>query len=346
MKQLKKFFIYNLIAAMIFSLCACGGKGKISDETKKDNKGGQQNQSQDQSDSQSNTQGDGASTVEDMIEKYHQSEGRNVKAYLLLGIDKGGEASEVDAAYGTGQNDGIYIIAVDNDNKKSSVLQINRDTYADIKVYDAFGKALSVEKNNLSMAYTYGFGAEDSCECAEAAISDFLHGLKFDGYVAIYYDAISPVVDTVGGVDITIKEDLTSISPEFVKGANVHMDGESSYKFCRARKGVGDGSNEGRMDRQRTFLSSFLGTCRAVIKQRSSVINDMYNASSPYIVSNLSSGELCNIAALALSYSDGGIVTPKGENEFVTENGKTYCNFIVDDNNLNSILKELFALEK
>ena len=326
---------------MIFSLCACAGKGKFADETKTDNQSDQQIEGQEQG------EGEGASTVEDMIEKYHKSSSRNVKAYLILGIDRSGEATDVDTGVGGGQSDGIYVIAMDEDNKKTTVLQINRDTYTDVIVPDIFGNEMTTKKERLGLAYAAGSGGEDSCINAEKSISRFLHGLEFDGYVSIYYDAIAPVVDSMGGVDIVIEDDMTGIAPEFIKGEKLHLNGNQSYKFCRARTGVGDETNLGRMRRQRSFLDSFMAACRAEIKSKSSIINDMYNASSPYIVSNMGSGEIINIAAKALSYSDGGIVTPAGTDKWVTgDDGIRYSQFTVDETSLDEILKGLFALEK
>lgn len=335
---------------MIFGLCSCsnvssgeesGEEGNISFFEKDFNK--KQDNTESQTPEPVSNQG---STVEEMIEKYHQDETRDIEAYLLLGIDRGGEAVDDGRYYGGGQSDGIYVIAMDNDSKKTTVLQINRDTYTDINVYDFFGNVLTTKKDRLALAYGMGSGMEDSCELAEAAISDFLHGLKFDGYVAIYYDAIAPVVDCTSGVSITIEDDMTKIDPVFVKGTTVQMDGEQAYLFCRARTSVGNQTNTGRMRRQRTFLNSFMDVCRSQIKVKPAVINDMYNAAEPYIVSNLSSGELCNIAVKALGYQDGGIVTPAGTDEWVTGiDGIRFCQFTVNDESLNSILCEVFNLQ-
>ncbi len=315
---------------MIFMLCACGAKEVALEKTGE----GDSNQT---------------SGIEEMIEKNHQSAGdfsRDIKAYLLLGIDRSGTASDVGSNVGGGQSDGIYVIAMDNTNKTVKILQINRDTYTDIIIPDVFGNEMSTVKDRLGLAFSSGSGLEDSCIIAEKSISKFLHGLEFDGYAAIYYDAIALVVDSVGGVDITIEEDMTAVSPNFVQGAQLHMDGVEAYKFCRARTAVGDQSNIGRMRRQRAFLNSFTTTCREIIKQKSSIINDIYNVSSPYIVSDLSQGELCNIAAKALGYADGGIVTPAGTDKWVTgDDGIRFSQFTVDESDLSAILKDLFALE-
>ena len=323
---------------MLLSLCACSFNANIKYTPGKgaDVNGPQSGAGEEQ-----------AAGIEEMIEKYHKDSSRDIKAYLLLGVDRPGVATEVGTDVGGGQSDGIYVIAMDNDNKSVKILQLNRDTYTDIVIPDIFGNELTTVKDRLGLAFASGTGMEDSCINAEKSISRFLHGLEFDGYVAVYYDAIAPVVDSVGGVDLVIEDDMTAVSSDFVKGAKLHVDGNGAYQFCRARTAVGDQANTGRMRRQRAFLDSFIGTCRAQIKEKSGIINDIYNASSPYIVSNLSQGELCNIGAKALGYSNGGIVTPAGKEEWVTgDDGIRFNQFIVDESSLSALLKDLFALEK
>ena len=337
MKLVKKFLIYSLIFAMLFGLCACQ---KQEEQNPKPVPANEASQNEEENTSPE----DEANTIDEMIEELRKNSGKDIKAYLILGIDRSGEASKVDSLSGGGQSDGIYVVAMDNDNKTYKILQLNRDTYTDVVVPDIFGNVMTTEKERLGLAYGYGAGMEDSCINAERSISLFLHGLKFDGYLALYYDSIAPVVDMLGGVDITIEDDMTAIDERFVKGEDLHLDGQSAYKFCRARVGVGDETNSSRMRRQRSFLNSFLKTLRASIKEKSGIVNDMYNVSSPYMVSNLSQGELCNIALKAMNYKDLGIVTPSGKEIWVTgSDGVNFCRFTVDDENLQNLLKSMFT---
>ena len=327
---------------MLLSLCACSFNANIKYTP---GKGADVNGPQ---------SGGETTGIEEMIEKNNEADGQegtfasdDIKSYLLLGIDRSGLASGVDANVGGGQCDGVYVIAVNSKTGTTNILQLNRDTYVDIVVPDAFGNEMSTYKERLAIAYSHGSGMEDSCINAEKTVSKFLHGLKFDGYVAVYYDAIEPVVDSVGGVDVTLEKELTALDPGYVQGARVHMSGHDAYLFCRSRSSLGEETNTERLGRQRVFLNAFVGSCRTQIKTKSSIINDIYKAASPYIVSNLSQGELCNIGAKALSYKDGGIVSPAGSLEWVTGNdGQKYSQFVVDENSLSGILKDLFALEK
>ncbi len=284
--------------------------------------------------------------VEDMIESFHKDESRDVKAYLILGIDRSGEADSVGTTSGGGQSDGIYILALDNSAKKFTILQLNRDTYTDIIVPDFYGNPMSTKKDRLTRAFSLGSGLDDSCINAERTISNFLHGLEFSGYVALYYDGIAPAVDVLGGLDVPVNYDMTNIDENFVAGSILHMTGQQAYKFCRARTGVGDEANSGRMDRQRSFLGSFINETKNQLHSHSALINDIYNSAENYIVSDMSKGDICNIAAKALGYTDGGIRTIAGTESWVIgSDGNRFNIFEVDESDLQKMLKELFALE-
>ena len=325
---------------MLLSLCACSFSASKKDPDPDVNLPSNEDL-QEEVDPTANGDSEENPGIEEMIEEYHKNSSRDVRAYLFLGIDV------ADPSAGAGRNDGIYIVAIDNDRKTANILQLNRDTYTDIVLPDSNGNGFTTVKDRLALAFTTGAGVADSCINAEQTISRLLHGLKFDGYIVLYYDAIAPVVDTVGGVDITMEDDMTAISPDFVQGATLHLDGNGAYKFCRARTAVGDQANSGRMRRQRAFLGSFIGVCRTQVKERSSIINDIYNAASPYIVSDLSASELCNIGVKALSYGYGGIVSPAGREDWIIgDDGIRFNIFTVDENSLSGILKDLFALEK
>lgn len=84
-------------------------------------------------------------------------------------------------------------------------------------------------------------------------------GVPIDHFAVINFEGFRNMVDALGGVDIcvpeAIEDDTTGLS--LPAGAS-RLDGLQATQFVRARKGIGDGSDIGRIDRQQAFLSAVI----------------------------------------------------------------------------------------
>jgi len=69
--------------------------------------------------------------------------------------------------------------------------------------------------------------------------------------------AVSRLNDLVGGVTVTVLEDLSAQDPALVKGREVTLNGRQALIYVRGRMNVGDGTNLGRMERQEQYLHGF-----------------------------------------------------------------------------------------
>ncbi|MFQ8841964.1 MAG: LCP family protein [Clostridium fessum] len=55
-----------------------------------------------------------------------------------------------------------------------------------------------------------GDGREESCELTAEALSKLLFGLKIDGYFAVNMDSIPYFNDAVGGVPVTVDDEMVA----------------------------------------------------------------------------------------------------------------------------------------
>ena len=92
---------------------------------------------------------------------------------------------------------------------------------------------------------------EKSCEYQVKAVSNMFYQLPIHGYAAINMSAIPIINDQVGGVDVTVLEDLTKWDPKLKEGAKVHLEGQSAYHYVKCRDVNVFGSNDKRLERQR-----------------------------------------------------------------------------------------------
>lgn len=264
-----------------------------------------------------------------------------VSNYLLIGVDKASGAS--DDEYG-GQCDVIQLIVLDGANKKYTTVQFNRDTMTEVDIQDSEGELTGIRTTqSLAFAHSYGNGTEKSCENVVRAVSRIMGGIDINGYISLQYDAIPVLNDIVGDIYVTIEDDFSKADKTLVQGETVELTGQHALNFVRARMNVGDGENIGRLRRQRTYMAAFSARLKEELSDNSAIINTMYNAAQPYMVTDMSVGSISNLAVKALGYVDGGVVTPAGELRYVPyDNGNTYAEFYLDEAALAQLTQDLF----
>ena len=154
-------------------------------------------------------------------EKYVRKE--RLMTLLILGIDEA-ERTFSGSYRNSGQADFLTLAVFDQNAKTCTLIQLNRDTIAEVPVLDTFGTMIGYQKQQLALAHTYGNGLEVSCVNTVDAVSRFLYGIKIDNYFALTMDAIPVVNDLVGGVVVTVEDDFTGVDDTLIS------DGEH-YEF-------------------------------------------------------------------------------------------------------------------
>ena len=186
--------------------------------------------------------------------KYEARKG--IETILFIGLDKF-EAEEYEFGYLNDQQcDFLMLFILDEEDQVCDVLHLNRDTMTEIRRLGVGGKDAGKFTGQLALAHTYGSGGSDSCYNTTRAVSKLLKGVKIDHYVAMTMAGVGKVNDLVGGVEVTIPVDMTSVDPAFQEGATVLLQGDQALSFVRARRTVDDGTNLSRMERQRLYLSA------------------------------------------------------------------------------------------
>lgn len=297
-------------------------------------------------------------TVEQMIGKTDSDEppivynGReyikksDVESYLLMGIDREGEAVSVGTYIGGGQADSQLLIVIDNEEKSCSILQINRDTITKVDVLGVFGDIVGWSNEQIALAHGYGEGLEDSCENAVRAVSNLLHGAEITGYAAVNMDGIAICNDMVGGITVTIEDDFSQMDESLVQGETITLEGEQALHFIRGRMTVGDGTNASRMRRQRMYMNAFADKFTQQASENMNLIIDMYNAIQPYTVTDISGKTVSRLAKKCREYTSNGIVTIKGETRIGKRYIKEHEEFYPDEDSLMQTVLKLFYIEK
>ena len=209
----------------------------------------------------------------------------------LFGLDNRSNGS-----YKSGNSDSIMIVSINNDTKEVKLVSLYRDSY--LNVYDN-----SFQKCNA--AYAKG-----GPEYAIAMMNQNLD-LNIKDYVAVDFNALSEVVDLLGGIEIELTNQeaenmkvyidelmkVTGRKSSYVSGGTRTLDGIQATAYCRVRNTVGDDFK--RAQRQRTVLSLMFEKAK---KSDIFTINKIVDAVIDDISTSYSSGEILGLAAGIAQY--------------------------------------------
>ncbi|MEV5150736.1 LCP family protein [Streptomyces werraensis] len=86
-----------------------------------------------------------------------------------------------------------------------------------------------------------------------------MSGIRMDHYMEIDFAGFKDLVDAIGGVTVTVDQDIRDTSSGLDLTAGTHkLDGTEALAFVRTRHGVGDGSDLGRIGLQQQFMLALL----------------------------------------------------------------------------------------
>lgn len=142
------------------------------------------------------------------------------------------------------------------------------------KNYEETGRAYN-QVTKLNAIHSYS-DEKNCCTNTVLQIEDLL-GINIDHYVKIDLDAFRKIVDTVGGVEVDVPQDMDYEDP--VQDLYIHLDaglqtlnGEQAEQLVRFRKyPTGD---EGRIEVQQLFLKALAEkvlSSESILKNRRSI---------------------------------------------------------------------------
>lgn len=218
---------------------------------------------------------------------YRQNEITN---YLLIGVDR--DKLVVTDHQSGGQADFLLLLSVDRRNRTITPVMIDRDTMAQVPTYGVFGNAAGTRNMQICLAQAFsGSGVSNSRNTAKA-VSSLLGGIRIDHYVLLDLKGIALLNDAVGGVTVTLEDDLTALDPVLRKGATVCLRGEMAEHFVRGRMTVADGTNLSRMSRQRTYIEALLDTVLRQMERDGTFASKLFDSLSGHMETDTDKGVL------------------------------------------------------
>ena len=151
-------------------------------------------------------------------------------------------------------------------------------------------------------------------------------------------DGVTILNDLVGGVEVEVMDDFSSIDSTLVQGETVTLMGNHALTYVRTRGGLEDSSNLRRMERQRQYLIALQKKLTEKADSDAWFATNAILQVSDYLTSDCTAEKLSKIADL-LSKSDvSEIRTIDGEAKV----GQEYMEFYPDEDALQALVMSVF----
>lgn len=232
----------------------------------------------------------------------------DILTFLILGIDEEGKVAKKGSVKNYtkgGQSDAIFLAVLNPHTKELSLVAVNRDTMTDIAVYDKNNQFVMNMKKQITLQHAYGDGRELSCERTVKVVSNLFYQIPIHGYCAINMGVIPVMNDGVGGVEVTLLENI-SVGSSKIKnsqGKTVTLKGKDAFWYVKYRDtGVFNSASQ-RIERQKQWLNAYLNKVKAETKKDITFPIKVYSDVSPYMVTDITTSEISYLAPEVLDYS-------------------------------------------
>lgn len=193
---------------------------------------------------------------------------------------------------GNGNSDVMWIFQFDIAAAKMSVLQIPRDTFAPSYTSSYAGRFNSI--------YSLGDSEKTPVQRTVDAVQDHF-GIPIDAYITTNCYDIVEMVDLVGGIEITLDEQIVYEADKIIPAGTSTLTGQQAEWFMRFRRGFAEG-DIGRVKNQRKFLAAAMQKMLNIVENEGklkfySYLKEIYE--NEYILTNLSLESISKLADLA-----------------------------------------------
>ena len=181
------------------------------------------------------------------------------------------------------RSDVNILVSVNPRTNQILMVNIPRDYYVTLPDYN--------QKDKLTHAGLYGI--EESLKTIESLLD-----IEINYYAKVNYNALTKLVDTLGGVDVYSKYSFTSLGLYFhyKKGYN-HVNGEQALEFVRTRKAFQEGDRV-RGENQQAMIQAIIkkAISPSILTKYTSILSSLEGS----FVTNMSTDEITEIVKMQL----------------------------------------------
>lgn len=266
---------------------------------------------------------------------------QDILTFLVMGIDsRDSKVVEKEEGIDGGQADTIFLVVLNPHDSRMRIIAIDRNTMADVDIYGELGAYVETVKTQIAVQHGFGDGTVKSAGYMVKAVSRLFSDLPIHGYCAVNMSAIGKINDAVGGVTLTVMEDINTRDVSLKAGESVCLTADEAYWYARYRDEGEFGSSASRLARQRQFLEALVNQGKARFKKDASLPVTVFNALSEYMTTDITVDKATYLASVASQYSftQEDMLTVPGE----TRMGEIYEEFYVDEAGMRQLIIDIF----
>ena len=169
--------------------------------------------------------------------------GKSRFTVLLMGLDK--RPNEGGTAFRT---DVLMVISLDPVTRSVGILSVPRDLFVTIPPGTIVGNSYGLQRINTPYVIGKSVRAGSGPMLAMQTVQYNL-GIQINSYVVVDFQAVTALVDAIGGVDIDVPRTISDpaypdmyggYDPLYIPAGRIHMDGTLALKYARTRHGSDD----------------------------------------------------------------------------------------------------------
>ena len=270
---------------------------------------------------------------------------RRMDTLLLMGTDNfadDGKREDLNDLYrNRSLSDLLVVLVLDHEARTVTPFQICRDTMCQVERVNTGGKRIEPVFTQITMAYSYGTGKEDSCRNTVKTVENLLYEAPINHYLSFTMDAVPLVNDLVGGVNVTLAHDIPALGEAYVEGATILLKGQAALRFVRYRDSSVMDSNLSRMVNHRLYMEGFNEAARAAAQKDPELAVRIFKAASPFLCTDLSVDNIQTLVDNLVSYELMPVVYFNGTYE--QREGELFPGFYADEASLWSCVQSTFC---
>ncbi|GAA2609199.1 hypothetical protein GCM10009863_23460 [Streptomyces axinellae] len=190
------------------------------------------------------------------------------KNILVVGSDsRAGANSEYGKGLETMQSDTLMLVHLSADRKWAGVLSLPRDSYVPIPSCDR-GDGTRSKPHSFKINESFAIGGlkgevEGAAACTIKTV-EHNTGLRVDHFMSLDFQGFKGMVNALGGIEVCPEEAIHDKKAHLDLAAGCQtIRNEEALGYVRARYGIGDGTDTGRIGRQQEFMRALSDKARS-----------------------------------------------------------------------------------
>ena len=278
---------------------------------------------------------EGVITYNNQKYRYNNS----IRTYLFMGIDKDEPVQKAADGISGGQADALFLLVVNNAQDQISIISIHRNTMTTVKMYNQAGEYTGDGELQICLQHGYGDGERLSCQRTVECVENLFYGIPIHGYMSLNMGGIGLLNDALGGVEVTVMQDLDNPAKNvhLTAGETKVLNGDEAYVYVRSRDTTQFDSASDRLARQEQYLNNMIPVLLKKIRSASSAVS-VYGQAEEFLYSNIDYSRLADeLSGMSYDSSEAMYDLP---GEVVM--GDSFEEFHVDDDGLYQLIIDVF----